>query len=149
MYSPQQQSQLSRMAAEQRAIQQEMEKLDQDYGESSDVLGNLKNLANEMEKIAEDLATFKIDRSTIQRQQQILSRMLDAQKSVRERELSRKRKAQSGKDYVRKSPPHLLNSKNQDLTGKSLQEALKEGYTPDYEKLIEEYFRRLNQIENE
>ena len=73
--------------------------------------------------------------------------MLDAQKSVREREISRKRKAESGKEYARKIPSDLLNSEDKEKieTGKSLQEALKEGYTPDYEKLIEEYFRKLNQ----
>jgi hypothetical protein len=88
-----------------------------------------------------------MDRRTIERQEQILTRMLDAQKSVREREYSKERKREVGKAYARKSPGENMDT--EDERAKKLQtdlmRALNEGYNPDYEKLIEEYFKTLNQ----
>ena len=142
-----QQGQLKRMAAEQRAIQKALEQLHDQTGNRSDILGRLDNMAEEMDKVVKDLEQLKIDRKTIERQQQILSRMLDAQKSVREKEYSRERKAEVGKEYARKSPSDNLETtdKRAERLRLNLMQALKEGYHPDYEKLIEDYFRRLNQ----
>jgi hypothetical protein len=112
----------------------------------SDILGNLDNMAKEMGDVVEDLQKLNIDRRTIDRQQQILSRMLDAQKSVREKEYSKKRLAEVGKEYRRKSPNDPTNVEDLRMKQLSLDliRALQEGFNPDYEKLIEEYFRALN-----
>jgi hypothetical protein len=141
-----QQGQLRRMAAEQRAIQESMENIANDMQNRSDILGDLDHLANEMSDVVEDLHELNIDRKTIERQQQILTRMLDAQKSVREKEYSKKRLAEVGKEYRRKSPDDPTNIEDLRMKQLSLDliRALQEGFNPDYEKLIEEYFRALN-----
>jgi lipoate synthase len=144
--SMEQQGQLRRMAAEQRAIQESMENIANDMQNRSDILGDLDHLANEMSDVVEDLHELNIDRKTIERQQQILTRMLDAQKSVREKEYSKKRLAEVGKEYRRKSPDDPTNIEDLRMKQLSLDliRALQEGFNPDYEKLIEEYFRALN-----
>ncbi len=144
--SMQQQGQLRRMAAEQGAIRKSLEELGSRMQDNSDVLGDLDQMAKEMGEVMNDLQSLKIDKRTIERQQQILSRMLDAQKSVREKDYSRKRLAEVGKDYQRKSPRISENAENMRLKQLKLDliRALREGYNPDYEKLIEEYFRTLN-----
>jgi hypothetical protein len=144
--SKEQQGQLRRMAAEQKALQESMENMSNDMQNRSDLLGNLDNMANEMGEVVEDLQTLNIDRKTIDRQQKILSRMIDAQKSVREKEYSKKRLAEVGKQYRLKSPDDPTNSEDPRLKQLSLDlnRALQEGFNPDYEKLIEEYFRALN-----
>jgi len=141
-----QQGELARMAAQQEALRKSMEQLSSEMGNRSDILGRVDNIAEEMKKVVEDMQGLKYSRKTIQRQQRILSRMLDAQKSVREREYSKKRKAEVGKQYVQKSPSELqetVNAKKERLR-RDLKRALEEGYSIDYEKLIEEYFRNLN-----
>jgi hypothetical protein len=144
--SMEQQGQLRRMAAQQRALQESMENLAGQMQNQSDILGDLDNMAKEMGEVVEDLQKLKIDRKTIDRQQQILSRMLDAQKSVREKEYSKKRLAEAGKEYRRKSPNDPTNAEDPRMKQLSLDliRALQEGFNPDYEKLIEEYFRALN-----
>jgi len=140
------QGSLERMAAEQEAIRKSLEELNKQNGERSDILGRLDEIGEEMKKVVDDLQSLKIDRRTIERQQNILSRMLDTQKSVREREYSRQRKAEAGKDYARRRPENTqseVDEKTAQLR-KELRNALEEGYSPDYEKLIEEYFRQLN-----
>ena len=122
-------------------------KLAQGQGQINKPLGRLGKITEEMEEVLKDLEALKIDRHTIDRQERILTRMLDAQKSVREREYSKERKAEIGKEYARKSPDEDMDT--EDARAKKLQvdllRALQEGYNPDYEKLIEEYFKTLNQ----
>ena len=137
---------LRRLAAEQRAIQESLEQMHENDGDKN-VLGRLGKITEDMEEVLKDLEALKIDRHTIDRQERILTRMLDAQKSVREREYSKERKAEIGKEYTRKSPGEDMDT--EDKRAKKLQidllRALNEGYNPDYEKLIEEYFKTLNQ----
>ena len=141
------QQQLQRMAAEQRALQKSMEQLNDEMGGRSDVMGRLDNITGEMEEVVKDLELLQMDRRTIERQQKILSRMLDAQKSMREQEYSRQRQAETAKTYTRKAPDPRQEREDRDL--KRLQDelmrALQEGYNPDYEKIIEEYFRILSE----
>ena len=137
---------LRRLAGEQRAIQESLEQMHENEGDKN-TLGRLGKITEEMEEVLKDLEALKIDRHTIDRQERILTRMLDAQKSVREREYSKERKAEIGKEYARKSPGEDMDT--EDTRAKKLQDdllrALQEGYNPDYEKLIEEYFKTLNQ----
>jgi hypothetical protein len=139
------------MAAQQQAIRNSMQQMNESIGEKSGVLGRMDNITDEMKKVIDDMQAMNYSRETIQRQEKILSRMIDAQKSVREKEYSKKRKAEVGKQYVNKDPLELketINERKEKLR-KELKQALQEGYSIDYEKIIEEYFRNLNnQIES-
>ncbi|MCB0299250.1 MAG: hypothetical protein KDE52_04295, partial [Calditrichaeota bacterium] len=73
-------------------------------------------------------------------------RMLDAQKSVREKEHSKKRQAEREQGVAAKSPPQLkremLERENQ--LRKEMQEALKEGYSSEYKEYIKLYYEILS-----
>ncbi|KAA3615020.1 MAG: hypothetical protein D8M58_11250 [Calditrichaeota bacterium] len=144
--SMKQQAGSKRLAAQQKAIQQAMQEMAEKMGNRSDMLGRLNEMGEQMDEIVQDMLANNVNRKTIDRQQQILSRMLDAQKSVREREFSKKRKAEQAKKYFAKDPGKIKDSEN--LTLKQLQDALKkamsEGYHSDYQKLIEAYFKELS-----
>ena len=113
-------------------------------GERRDVLGRLNELGGDMDAVIEELKAQNIDRSVIERQEKILSRLLDAQKSIREKEYSRKRKAEYEKQQV-KSPPELQKDliQKEDWLRKELLEALEEGYSQEYKELIRKYFESL------
>jgi hypothetical protein len=115
----------------------------------SEVLGSLDNIAEEMKKVEKDFANQNITRDTINRQNRILSRMLDAQKSVHRREFSRERQAESGKNYVTTSPDELPSSlgERENQLEKALLRAKKEGYSRDYLEVIEKYFKALTEYE--
>lgn len=137
---------LKQMASEQRAIQEAFDQLREEHGNSK-ALGRMDQISQDMQEVVKEMEALKIDRKTIERQQRILTRMLDAQRSVREREYSRERKAETGKNYAVRSPGD--DQQTEDQRAKKLQvdlmHALQEGYLPDYEKLIEAYFKLLNQ----
>ncbi len=143
--TPDQQGLRRRLAARQQALKQAMEELAGEMGNRGDVLGRLGQLSEEMDKVVQDLLKKGVSRKTIERQQRILSRMLDAQKSAREREYSKKRRAERAKKYQAVDPRRLTPAENAYL--KRLQEALQksynEGYAPEYQQMIEEYIRKL------
>lgn len=148
--SPGQQAAMARLAAEQRQVRKSMETLAREAGGMSEILGSMDKIAEDMQKVEQDLASQQITRETINRQNRILSRMLDAQKSVNKREFSRERQAETGKQYLVNSPNALpadrgerLNQLQQDLL-----RAKKEGYTRDYLQIIENYFKALTEHES-
>lgn len=148
--SLEQQAQRQRMAAQQKAIQQALKEMTDQMGNRSDVLGRLNKMGKDMDDIIQDMLSDNINRKTIDRQRQILSRMLDAQKSVREREYSKKRKAEQAKKYIAIDPKKITDP--EDLTQKKIQDALKkalsEGYYSEYQKLINAYFKELSSSKN-
>ncbi len=144
-----QQAAISRLAAEQRQLRKSMEQLAREAGGMSEVLGSLEKIAEDMEKVEQDFEEKKITRETIQRQNRILSRMLDAQKSVHQREYSRERQAETGKQYMTTSPDELPENLGErlDQLQQDLLRAKKEGYSRDYLNVIEKYFKALTENE--
>jgi hypothetical protein len=143
---PSQQQQLARrLAAEQQALQQALKELTDKMGDRKDMLGRIGDAAGDMEEVIQDLIKNRVDRRTIERQRQILSRLLDAQKSARQREYSKKRKSETAKKYYADDPGSIENpyDKNKKYIEDALKRALNEGYNADYKKLIESYFKEL------
>jgi hypothetical protein len=141
---------LARLAAQQDLIRRSLEELANEMGSRRDVLGRMNELGEEMNEIVKDLEAQRFDRKIIERQKQILSRMLDAQKSIREREYSRKREVERETIQYSKSPPELKEAllRKEDLLKKYLMEALEEGYALEYKELIKKYFESLSQQSN-
>ena len=145
-----QQQALQSLAAQQEMLRQQLEKLSDQYGERGEMLGRLDQLGQEMKKVVDDLQKSQVSPETIRRQEAILSRMLDAQKSANRRDYSNKRQAEQGIDVVRKSPS-LPEGFTGDEEGVSemVRKALDEGYPRQYEKLIRAYFKSLQDQETQ
>jgi len=150
--SPQQQGELQRLTQEQDLISKSLGQLNQEAktsGESKKLPADLDEIMKKMEEVVTDMNTEKLDDNLIQKQERILSKMLDAQKSINERDFEKKRESRSGETVVGKSPGDLNlssgNSKNKILD--ELDKAVKEGYTKDYEELIRKYFEELQNEE--
>jgi hypothetical protein len=142
-YSMEQLSEMKRLAGQQAQIQQELGNLAQDAKATQETLGRLDEVGKQMGEVVNDLKDANLNERTLQRQEKILTRLLDAQRSVREREYSPKRQSKTGEDIVRTSPrmqnPHTdAESLRQDLL-----KALEGHYVRDYEQLIRQYFDAL------
>ncbi len=140
-----QQAAMSRLAAEQQQLRKSMEALARETEGYPEILGSLDKIAEEMKKVEEDLNRGQITRETINRQNRILSRMLDAQRSIHQREFSRERQAETGKQYAAPDPRLLPEDfgERSDQLQQALLRARKEGYTRDYLQIIENYFKAL------
>ncbi|MEW5873735.1 MAG: DUF4175 family protein [Candidatus Zixiibacteriota bacterium] len=137
--------QLSRLKAEQQAIQQGVEQMHSEVGDQRDLLGRLDKLAEEMKRVVEDMDKGNVTQETRDRQRRIYSRMLDFQHSLQKQDYKDERKAQFGQDVMRSSPAELDNAHG--LTDEEYDRLLtryqEEGYPKEYEETIKAYFRAL------
>ena len=148
--SPEQMSQLGRLLSMQSQLRSQLEQLMQEmnlgkYGQLPGMTGSMEGAAEEMKQIEKDLTEQMVNRQTIERQEQVINRLLDAQRSIRQKEYTEKREREIGKEYPNR--PRIILDKNLGETKKQLREellrALREGYPKEYEFMIKNYFEEL------
>lgn len=131
------------MAAKQAAIRKALQKLKNEQ-KNKNGGKDLQKIIDEMDKVETDLVNKRLPNNINKRQQDILTRLLEAENADRERELDEKRKAESPDEFERKMPPsleeYLKKRKSQVEMFKTVSPVLK----PYYKKLVEQYFRALN-----
>jgi hypothetical protein len=142
----QRRAELGRLAAQQgkamKAIQ-ELEEERKKIGGQRQPLGDLKQIAEEMKEVMSDMQSGSISSETRLRQERILSRLLDASRSMTERDYEKSRESNSGKDVVRTSPEDISLPTNKQQQSRTLLDQLKMGYTKDYESIIRQYYEAL------
>jgi hypothetical protein len=137
--------QMARLARQQAMIRQALEQINKEENKDGrSGLGNLDKISKEMEQTEHDLVNKRITEEALKRQEQIQTRLLEAEKAEQEREQDRQRESHAGK----KTPPGYI---------KALQEykQLKEKQTEQvrtvppainfyYKLKIKSYFELLN-----
>jgi len=142
-----QQGALQRLAAEQAAVRKALSELENEFGNQSEITGRLDELGKEMQKVVDDFERMKVDQGTLDRQQKILSRLLDAEKSLKERDYSKQRRAEVGEDVSRPSPKNISpeDSQGEESTRDDLTKYMQETYPKEYEQMIKDYFKALSE----
>lgn len=136
--------QLGRMAAEQELIRQQMKEAEEQMKEDGKPgMGNMDKVKEDMEKTEQELINNVITQETLLRQLKILSRMLDATKSVRERDMEEQRQSKTGSEQQRINPAELDEKQKQELLRYELLRSLEAEYNPAIKILIERYFQEF------
>ncbi len=150
--SGEQAAEYQRLGGQQAALRKSLEQLSQEAknaGEFSKLLGDLDRVAQEMQEVQTDLEQGDVNPETLQKQERILSRLLDSQRSMREKDFEKRRRSEAGKNQQRQSPTDI-DFTTQEGKNKLREELLKvlEGkYSKDYENLIRKYFEELEKEE--
>jgi len=99
--------QFAKMARQQQMIKQSLQQINQDKNkDGTGGLGNLDKISKEMEQTENDLVNKKITEEAIKRQQQITTRLLEADKAEQQREQDQKRESHAGNDM----PPGYIKA---------------------------------------
>ncbi len=140
------QGRLARLAAQQAAIQQGLEEVAQSLDGRRDVLGRMGDLSKDMEEVAEELERGQIDDRLVSKQHQIMSRLLDAQRSVRKRDMGQERLSRPGEEMpgpaVLPAVPEDLLTRRERLEADILR-GRSDVYPPGFRELVERYFQAL------
>jgi len=142
-----QQQMMQRLQQQQQQLQQTLDEMLGEY--PSEESGGLGKAKQEMEEVIKDFKRKQVNQRTIDRQQKILSRMLDSQKSLTQKDYSEKRKSNTGDEFIYSGPSGLPSDfgERELLLMKAMEEALKEGYSREYQELMKIYFRELQKLQ--
>lgn len=136
---------LAKLAAEQQRLRnalKELEKQGKENGEKG--LGdNLENLRKMMEQTETDLVNKRLTEQTIMRQREILTRLLEAEKSIKERDLDNKREAQTASEKIRTMPPSFEKYLKTKQKQTELLKTVSPSFSPYYKQEVNEYFQKI------
>jgi hypothetical protein len=141
---------LQQMAEGQEALRRQLEEMGTNAPAAAEqILGDLEKIAEQMEESIQELQDRNLDSQTIQRQQEILTRLLNAQRSMQERGKEHRREGRTGEDLNRASPSELTPDERAEQLRRELLDALESGYSSDYEELIRRYFEILQELDGQ
>lgn len=106
--------------------------------------GESEKIKKEMEKTEADLVNKQITQDLLNRQQEIVSRLLEHEKAQREREQDPKREAQAAKEKLRKTPPTFQQYLQEKEKQVELLRTISPALNPYYKKKASEYFENIN-----
>ena len=138
-------SDLGRMAARQRAIRDAMsEAMEKSQGQGG-LSGRMGDIVDEMGKVAELLDKGRLDAQILERQEKLFNRMLDSQKSLRQKEFSKKREAEKAQPYVIVKPRNQGNGSNADkLWEQYYRELLKQQFQDQTLKHVRQFYEKVD-----
>ncbi len=132
------------LAGQARRLAEEQEKLGGQH-EGGRLLGDLDQLAQDMESVGDDLAGGLITEETVRRQERILSRLLDMHNASRERDWARRRESRSADDVYAEQDgatgPALDGDQVEARRWRPVDEA-----PPAYRDLVRDYFREVQKL---
>jgi hypothetical protein len=131
---------LAEMAAEQERIRKALQEM-QDKMKDGKMPGG--DLPGKMEQTEMDLVNKQITDQMIRRQQEILTRLLETEKSMREQDMDEERKGETAKDYDKEIPKafeEYLRLKEKEV---ELLKTVPPKLYPYYKKEVGEYFKRM------
>jgi hypothetical protein len=143
--SPNQSQRREELAKQQRRIKQQLQDLGVGSEARDQVMGDLEKIAEQMEQSARELREGeRPSRDLIDRQRQIMTRLLNAQQSLRTQGKQEQRQGRrSDGDYEQRPPGERPAPAETDQLRRDLIRALEMGYSSDYEELIRRYFELL------
>ena len=140
---------LQRLAYEQQMIREATERVADMMERLSEVLGDLNSISEEMKEVEGELQRGNLNQQVLDKQREILTRMLESSKSLQKREVSKRRKSEVAKtptaagDDAAPLDPKLLETIQQ--IESNLRSGDQESLPPQYRELIQQYFKALSE----
>ena len=144
MMSSEMRQQAQRLAEEEGRLADNLKRLINTNGEAQKRANSLGRMADELGEISRKLRSNRIDNDLIDRQKRILSRMLDAQKSIHKKGFSKKRKAEIS-EKIFEGNKKSGGQKFDEIKLKSLLKDSEKSYPLEYQRLIDEYLKKINE----
>ena len=134
---------LARLAAEQERIRKAMQEMEEKRLQKEENGGNFSDIIDKMEESELDLVNKNLTEELIKRQEEIITRLLQAENAMREQELDPEREGETAKSIDRSIPKafdEYLKAKEREV---ELLKTIPPKLNPFYKNEVNEYFKRL------
>jgi len=139
----QRQAQLERLSGQQRSLQEVAKQIQESLKNNREALGKLDRTIEEMEAVANALNQGAVNEDLVNKEQRILSRLLDADRSVHTRDYEKQRESVTAEDVFSKSLGKRPDAAGAQTLRDEIQRAMQLKAPGEFEDLIRLYFRAL------
>jgi hypothetical protein len=148
--SQEQRAQMERLSGEQGQLAdgvREVAEMERQLENGERLLGDLEQLAGDMERVVQDLDAGLVNEETLVRQERILSRLLDAHNSARQRDFSTRRQSRTADQlYVERDDAEGPASTADERIPFRLRYQPVEKAPLEYRELVRQYFRGVERL---
>lgn len=135
----------AKMAQQQQMIREALQKINrEDNKDGKGPLGNLNQLVEDMKKTESELVNKRIEQESMNRQKNLVTKLLDAEKAQREQDQDSKRESKAGKDLPPSYPKMLEKFKALERSETEWLQKLPPNLNLYYKNKITAYFKLLN-----
>jgi hypothetical protein len=135
----------AKMAQQQQMIREALQKINKEENkDGKGLLGNLNQMAEDMKKTENDLVNKRINEETMNRQKNLTTKLLEADKAQREQDQDSKRESNAAKEFPPSYQQMLDKFKKQQQSETELLQKLPPNLNYYYKNKIAEYFKLLN-----
>ena len=141
------QRQIGRISAEQNRLMQALDELGRSLRGHRGAQQRLEAIQKDIREVLADLSRRRLDQRTLQKQERIYQRMLDASRSLHSRGFKEKRQGKTGTDQPYTGPTALPSDLGQipDRWRQALRQALEGPYPDEYHALLRHYYEQIYQ----
>ena len=140
-------AQMSRMLGEQSALEQALQDIEKQAADEKDLLGRMDRMRAEMKEVIEDMESDVVTEETLRIQERIVSRMLQAQRSMHKRDYNKQRESRVGEEIYSEGGKSLDLEDARRQLRRDIQRALESETPEEYEELVRQYFRAISEGE--
>ena len=134
-----------KMAAQQAQIREALKKMKQELNKDGSGAGNgLDDLIKDLDKMEDDLLNGTIGTDFVKRQEDILTRLLESDKAMRERGFSEERESNEGKNNTEGNLIQFTEYNRKKDAEVEFLRSLPVGLQVYYKTLVNEYFNSVN-----
>ena len=135
---------LAQMAAAQAALRKMAQEKAKKLNEDGSGDGNgMKEIAKQMEELERDLVNRQVDEATLKRQQDLITRLLEAENAERIRGEKEDRTSRTGDDALKADPPQATEYLRRKMNELELLRTVPAELLPYYRERVNEYFNTL------
>ena len=138
---------LGRIGAEQTRLLQQLDEIGRSLRGHRGAQQRVEEIEKEIREVLADLSRRRLDQRTLQKQERIYQRMLDASRSLHSRGFKEKRQGKIGADQPYTGPTALPSDLGQvpDRWRQALRRALEGPYPDEYHALLKRYYEQVYQ----
>lgn len=136
---------IRRLSAEQGRIYQALEELHRSARGHKGAQGQIEAMQEEMREVINELQQRRLNERTLQKQERIFQRMLEASRSIHSRGFKEDREATGGRDQPYSGPPGMPDDRGQvpDALREAMRRALEGPYPNEYRILLQRYYEQV------
>ncbi len=136
--------QLAKMAAQQEAIRKQMQQYAEDLKkEGTGNNSGLNKIMKDMEKTETELVNKVISSETLNRQKEILTRLLESEKAEIKKEMEEKRESNEAKNTFKGNPVDFFKYNNIKVNSSQLYKTIPPTLKPYYKTKVNEFYLNL------